>query len=314
MSRTVQIIVGVVVVVGLFVLWNSVYVVDKTEQVVLTQFGDPEGLDNPIDEPGLHFKLPFVQRTNYMDKRYLEWDGYLGEITTKDKRFIKADTYARWRIEKPVEFYESVRTERRAQSRLDDIIDGATRDTLANNDLLELVRLSNRTPQRVDALEKEEQSNLREIGVGREKIMDKIEKEALSDAKEIGIEVLDIRFKKINYNDNVRKDVFNRMTEERKRIAQRYRSEGEGEAADIRGKMERELEKIRSEAEKKAEKIRGEADGKVTKIYADAYSKDPEFFQFLRTLETYPDTLDEQSWLLMSTESSFFKYLKQIEE
>jgi len=314
MSRVIKIVLGVGLVAGLFVVWNAMYVVDRTEQVVLTQFGDPGGLNNPIDEAGLHFKVPFIQTANYLDKRFLEWDGYLGEITTKDKRFIKADTYARWKIAEPVKFYEAVRTERRAQSRLDDIIDGATRDAVASNDLLEIVRLSNRTPQQVDNLEKEEQSELKEIDVGRTEIMAEIEKEATADAEELGIEVLDIRFKRINYNDNVRKDVFNRMIEERKRIAQRYRSEGEGEAADIQGKMEKELKEIRSEAEKKAQTIRGKADGKVTKIYADAYQKDPEFYQFLRTLETYPDTLDRESWLMMSTESSFFKYLKQMEE
>jgi membrane protease subunit HflC len=310
MSRILKIIVGTVLVVGIAVVASSAFVVDKTDQVVITQFGDPVG--EPItDDPGLHFKLPFVQDAHFFDNRYLEWDGYLGEIPTKDKRFIKADTYARWRIVDPLKFYKRVRNEQRAQSRLDDIIDGATRDSVARNNLLELVRATNRDPERDADLEKEERSTLEEISVGRPKIMNEIQQAVNTDAADLGIEVLDVRFKRLNYNDQVREDVYNRMIAERKRIAERYRSEGEGEAADIRGKMERELEEISSEAAKEAEQIRGRADGKVTKIYAEAYQKDPDFYEFLRTMETYPDTLDKDSWLMMSTDSQYFKYLKQ---
>lgn len=310
MSRILKIIVGTVLVVGTAVVVSSAFVVDKTDQVVITQFGDPVG--EPItDDPGLHFKLPFIQDAHFFDNRYLEWNGYLGEIPTKDKRFIKADTYARWQIEDPLKFYKRVRTEARAQSRLDDIIDGATRDSVASNNLLELVRATNRDPERDADLEKEERSTLEDISAGRPEIMNEIQKEVNSDAGNLGIRVLDVRFKKINYNDQVREDVYNRMIAERKRIAERYRSEGEGEAADIRGQMERELDEISSKAAKEAEQIRGRADGKVTEIYADAYQKDPEFYEFLRTMETYPDTLDKDSWLMMSTDSQYFKYLQQ---
>ena len=312
MSRTLKIIIGIVVAIGLAVVASSAFVVDKTEQVVVTQFGDPVG--EPITEAGLHFKLPFVQEAHVFDNRFLEWNGSVSEIPTRDKRFIKADTYARWRIVDPLTFYKRLHNEQQAQSRLDDIIDGATRDAVASHDLLELVRSTNREPEHLQDLKEEEQTELAEIDVGRTEIMSKIGKEVRADAKDLGIEVLDVRFKRINYNDEVRKDVYNRMIAERKRIAERYRSEGEGRAADIRGKMERELEEISSKAERKAEEIRGEADGTVTKIYADAYSKDADFYEFLRTLETYPKTLDEDSWLMMSTESSFFKYLKQIKD
>jgi membrane protease subunit HflC len=310
MSRILKIIVGTVLVVGIAVVASSAFVVDKTDQVVITQFGDPVG--EPItDEPGLHYKVPFIQDAHFFDNRYLEWEGYLGEIPTKDKRFIKADTYARWQIEDPLKFYKRVRTETRAQSRLDDIIDGATRDSVASNELLELVRATNRDPERDADLEKEERSTLEDISTGRPAIMNQIQKQVNLDAAALGIRVLDVRFKKINYNDQVREDVYNRMIAERKRIAERYRSEGEGEAADIRGQMERELDEISSKASKEAEQIRGRADGKVTEIYADAYQKDPEFYEFLRTMETYPDTLDKDSWLMMSTDSQYFKYLQQ---
>lgn len=309
MSRTLKIIGGILVVAVIAVVASSAYVVDKTDQVVVTQFGDPVG--EPITEAGLYFKLPFVQDAHYFDNRFLEWNGDVSEIPTKDKRFIKVDTYARWRIVNPLKFYKRVGNEQRAQSRLDDIIDGATRDAVASNELLEIVRSTNRDPAHLKDLKKEEQTDLVDIKVGRTEIMTNIGEAVNKDTNDLGVKVLDVRFKRINYNDEVRKDVYNRMIAERKRIAERYRSEGEGEAADIRGKMEKELEEISSKAERKAEEIRGEADGTVTKIYADAYSKDAEFYEFLRTLETYPKTLDKDSWLMMSTESSFFKYLKQ---
>ncbi len=311
MTRARIFLLAAVVLVGALVTASTVYVVDETEQVVVTQFGDPVG--DPVTEPGLHFKVPFLQDAHFFDSRFLEWDGYLGEIPTKDKRFIKADTYARWRITDPLKFYKRVQNEQRAQSRLDDIIDGATRDAVANNNLLELVRATNREPQQDVELAKGEQSTLEEIEVGRPEIMVRIGEAVDADAAEIGVEVLDVRFKRINYNDEVRKDVFDRMIAERKRIAERYRSQGEGEAADIKGRMEQELEEIRSEAEKKAEKLRGEADGKVTEIYAQAYQKDPDFYEFSRTLETYPETFDEDSWLMLSTDSQYFRYLEQYE-
>lgn len=312
MSRTIKIILGIVVVAGVIVFSSAAFVVDKTEQVVITQFGDPVG--ESITEPGLYFKLPFVQTAHSFDKRFLEWNGDANEIPTKDKRFIEVDTYARWRITNPLTFYQRLHDERRAQSRLDDIIDGATRDAVANNDLLEIVRASNRKPTVDPDIKDSDRTSLADIDVGRPKIMKSIEKSVAGNTADLGIEVIDVRFKRINYNDTVRKKVYDRMIAERKRIAERYRSEGKGEAATIRGKKEKELDEIRSEAEKKAQQTRGKADGKVTKIYADSYTQDADFYEFLRTMETYPDVLDKESWLMMSTDSQFFKYLKQYRE
>ena len=308
MSRILKIIAGLVVVAGIILLSSSAFVVDKTEQVVITQFGDPVG--EPITEPGLYFKLPFVQKAHVFDNRFLEWNGDANELPTKGKRFVEVDMYARWRITDPLKFFQRLHDERRAQSRLDDIIDGATRDAVASNDLLEIVRASNRDPTVDPDIKDEARTGLEDIDTGRPSIMKEIETSVADNTKDLGLEVIDVRFRRLNYNDQVRKTVYNRMIAERKRIAERYRSEGQGEAANIRGKKEKELDQIRSEAERKAQEIRGKADGKVTKIYADAYTKDPQFYEFLRTMETYPSVLDEQSMLMMSTKSEFFRFLK----
>jgi membrane protease subunit HflC len=322
--RYVKIAVTVLVAIAAFVAWSSAYVVDETEQVVVTQFGDPVG--EPLQKPGLYFKLPLVQTAHYFDDRFLEWNGDANEIPTKDKRFIEVDTYARWRIADPLTFYQRLGNERSAQSRLDDIIDGATRDAVASHELLELVRASNRDPavdpklkekrKKLKKLEEEigaeeAEPELKEIDVGRPKIMKLIEKKVVDNVEDLGIEVIDMRFKRINYNDQVRKKVYDRMIAERERIAELYRSEGRGQAAEIRGKKEKELDEIRSEAEKKAQKIRGEADGKVTDVYAKSYRQAPEFYQFLRTMETYSETIGPESRLLMSTDGEFFQYLRE---
>ncbi len=318
----------VLVVSTVVVGWSSAYIVDETEQVVVTQFGDPAG--KPIQKPGLYFKAPFVQTAHYFDDRFLEWNGDSNEIPTKDKRFIEVDTYARWRITEPLTFYQRLGNEQSAQSRLDDIIDGATRDAVANHELLELVRASNRAPnidpdlkkkrKKLKEMEKEigkeneATPELKDIDVGRPEIMRNVEKKIADNVSDLGIEVIDMRFKRINYNDQVREKVYDRMIAERERIAELYRSEGRGEAAEIRGKKEKELDKIGSEAEKEAQKIRGGADGKVTDIYAQSYQKDPDFYQFLRTMETYPETIGPDSKLLMSTDGEFFKHLREFED
>lgn len=309
MSRTVRISAVVLGVLVLVILFSSTFVVDKTEQAIVTQFGDPIG--EPITEPGLNFKIPFIQQVHYFDNRYLEWNGDANEIPTKDKRFIEVDTYARWRITDPLVFYQRLRNEQGAQSRLDDIIDGATRDAVASHQLLELVRATNRDPAVEPELKEEGQPRLEKIGVGRPKIMRIMEESVAQQTGDLGIKVIDVRFKRINYNDQVRKKVYQRMIAERNRIAEEYRSEGRGRAAEIRGKKEKELDEILSEAERQAETIRGEADAQATDIYASAYSRDADFFEFLRTTESYKDAFDDKSWLLMSTEGEFFKYLKQ---
>lgn len=305
---------------------SSLYVVDENEQVVVTQFGAPVG--EPITEPGLNFKLPFIQQVHSFDKRYLEWSGDRNQIPTADKRFIWVDTYARWRITDPLRFYQRVLDEAGAQSRLDDIIDGATRDVVADHDLIEVVRLTNREPEvdheletidddlevDVDVEEDPVHTGLVDIEHGRDIIMDQIIERSSGRVEDLGIEILDVRFKHIHYNDDVQEQVFARMIAERQRIAQKYRSEGEGEAAQIEGEKERELQRLESEAYREAEEIRGRADGRAAGMYAEAFSVDPEFYRFLRTMETYEEVLDEKSTLLMTTDSDFFEYLSRIGE
>ncbi|MFB6263949.1 MAG: protease modulator HflC [Bradymonadaceae bacterium] len=309
MSRTVQLTLLVVTAVGIALVAEATYVVDETEQVVVTQFGDPVG--EPITEPGLKFKMPLIHEVHYFDQRYLPWNGAADELPTKGKRFVEVDMYARWRITDPLTFYKRLHNERGAQSRLDDIIDGATRDAVANHDLLEIVRATNREPAVDETLKKkDEEAELKQIETGRPDIMRSIEKSVASEVDELGLEVIDVRFKRLNYNDKVRKAVYDRMIAERQRIAELYQSEGRGRAADIRGKKEKKLDEIQSRAARKAEEIRGKADAKVTDIYAQAYQKDPQFYEFLRTLESYKDVLDEQSTLIMSTDSEYLKYLR----
>jgi len=298
----------VVAILLLVVLSSTFFVVDETQQVVITQFGDP--VDNPIQEPGLHWKLPLIQKAHYFDKRFLEWDGDPNQVPTKDKRFIWVDTYARWRISEPLKFFQRLQDERGAQSRLDDILDGETRNAVANTNLVEVVRSSNRDLNSVLLESDEEQAILEPINVGREAITREIRARAQSRAADLGIEIIDVRFKRINYVDEVQKDVFERMIAERKRIAQRFRSEGEGEAARIRGEKERDLAQIQSEAYRKAEEIRGKADAEAATIYAEAYNRDARFYGFMKSLETYKATADPSTILILSTDAEFLRNLK----
>jgi membrane protease subunit HflC len=293
----------------LLVLMSSVYIVSETQQVVITQFGDPVG--DPITEPGVQFKLPFIQDANFFDKRFLEWDGDPNQVPTKDKRFIWVNTYARWRIDDPLKFFQRLRDERGAQSRLDDILDGETRTAVARHDLVEVVRTTNRQPELAPVESEEETASLEEIQKGREAITREILERAQERAGDLGIELIDLRLKRINYVEEVQKDVFDRMIAERKRIAQRYRSEGQGEAARIMGERERDLAQIQSEAYRTAEGIRGEADGKATQIYAQAYGRDLTFYTFLKSLETYEQTADPKSTLILTTESDLLRYLNK---
>lgn len=325
MKKLIAVIIVALIVVGLVGFASSAVVVDENEQIVVTQFGAPV---NIVQEPGLTFKVPFIQTVHRFDNRFLEWSGDRNQIPTLDKRFIWVDTFARWRITDPLRFYERVLDEAGAQSRLDDIIDGATRDVVANHDLIEVVRLTNREPEvdpefeEVDVeieaeIEVEEDpvhTGLVDIDRGRAEIMDAILEQSNRRTEDLGIEVLDVRFKHIHYNEDVQDQVFARMIAERQRIAQKYRSEGEGEAAQIAGEKERELQRIESEAYRKAEQIRGEADGEAARIYAEAFGIDPEFYRFLRTMETYEEVLGEDSTLLLTTDSDFFEYLHDIGE
>ena len=294
-------------IIGAIVLWNGLFVVDETQQVVITRFGEVIG--EPILNPGLNFKWPLVDQAHFFDKRFLEWDGDSDQATTRDKRFIWVDTYARWRIADPRLFLESLRDERTAQSRLDDIIDGATKKAVARHNLVELVRSTNRTVTPDPSLPETEMTELQTIEKGRKEIMAEILATSAADTKVLGIEVVDVRFKSIDYVDEVRENAYQRMIAERKRIAERFLSEGHGESARIRGEKERELKQIESEAYRKSQELIGQADGEATAIYAAAYNKDPDFYQFLKTMESYEDALDQETWLILSTDSDFFKYL-----
>jgi len=302
---------GIIIFAALFIIGSTAFVVDETQQVIITQFGKPVG--EAISEPGIHFKLPVIQDAHFFDKRFLEWDGDANQVPTKDKRFIYVDTYARWRISDPLLFFQRVRDERGAQGRLDDILDGETRNAVANHLLEELIRNTNRRPVLVDSLYQDEVSEFRHISIGREKISEIILQKAQERTKELGIELLDLRFKRINYIEEVRRKIYEQMITERKRIADRFRSEGQGEAAEILGTKERELKRIQSEAYRTAQEIIGEADAKATAIYAKAYNRNAdsrEFYRFLKTLETYEKTITENDLLILSTESEYFKYLK----
>jgi membrane protease subunit HflC len=296
----IAIIIAVSVVGGMF------FIVGETQQAIVTQFGKPVG--KPITTPGLHMKLPFIQDTNYFDKRFLAWDGDPNQIPTKDKRFIWVDTYARWRIADPLLFFQRLRDERRAQSRLDDILDGETRNAIAKHVLIELVRSTNLE----DAKRKEGTRSLKHIQFGREKLEQEVLKAASSRVVDLGIEILDFKFKRTNYVEAVRKEVYARMISERKRIAEQYRSEGAGEAARISGEKDRELKTITSEAYRKTQEIRGKANSQAANIYATAYNKDPEFYRFTRTMESFTKILDDNTTLVISTEGDLLKYLNGI--
>ena len=293
----------------LIILADAIYKVSETNQVIITQFGEPIG--DAITSPGLHVKTPFIQKANYFEKRWLEWDGDANQIVTKDKKYIWVDTYARWRISDPLVFFQRVRDERGAQSRLDDIIDGETRNAIANYDLFEIVRSTDRefelSEEAAEILETG--ATAQEVEMGREKITQIILEKSSEITPEFGIELRDVRIKRVNYVEEVQRKVFDRMIAERQRIAAKYRSEGDGRSAEIRGQKERELKRIESEAYKTAQEIQGKADAQAVKIYADAYNLDPEFYQFMKTLETYRTIMDKETWLFLSTESEFLKYL-----
>ena len=297
-----------VLLVGLFLAGSSAYIVSEFNQAVITQFGEPVG--EPITEPGLHFKIPFIQTANMFEKRFLEWDGFPNQVPTRDRRFIWVDTYARWRITDPLLFFQRLRDERGAQSRLDDILDGETRNSVARHDLIEIVRTSNREPADATATGLEEAEVLAPIVTGREQITHEILEAAAAAVGELGIELLDLQFKRINYIADVREDVFSRMIAERQRIAAEFRSEGQGESARIQGERERDLARIQSEAFRAAEEIRGTADAEAIDIYADAYNRDTGFYAFTKSLETYERTMDPGTFLILGTDSELLRFLE----
>jgi membrane protease subunit HflC len=294
--------------IALILLSGGTYLVSETEQVIITRFGEPIG--SPVNTPGLHFKLPLVHRAHVFENRFLEWDGDPNQMPTKDKRFIWVDMYARWRITDPLKFFQRLRDERGAQSRLDDILDGETRNAVASYDLIELVRSSNRPVESIPIESEEERIVLEQIARGRRAIAAGVLEAARARTSDLGIEVLDIRLKRINYVDEVAKDVYARMIAERRRIAERFRSEGEGEAARIQGERERDLQRIQSEAYRQAQELRGKADAAATAIYAEAYGRDAEFYAFVKSLETYERAVDAKTVFVLGSDSVLLKYLR----
>ena len=303
-ATTIQIIVLLAIV---FLLDQATYTVSETEQVIITQFGDPVG--DPVTSPGLHFKVPFIQRVNIFDNRFLEWDGNPNQVPTRDRRFILVDTYARWRITDPLLFFQRLRDERGAQSRLDDILDGETRNAVARHNLIELVRSTNRNEADVQIESEEEAVILEALEQGRQEITREILQTAAGRTADLGIELLDLRLKRINYVAEVQQDVFARMIAERQRVAEEFRSEGQGEAARIDGERERELSQIQSEAYRIAEELRGKADATATAVYAESYDRDADFYAFTKSMETYEETMDGETVFILDTDSELLRFL-----
>jgi len=291
---------------------GALFIVDETRQVVITQFGKPVG--NPITSAGLHFKMPFIQDAHYFEKRLLEWDGDPNQIPTKDKKYIWVDTMARWKIVDALKFLQSVGNELSASSRLDDIINSATRDAVTGHLLIEAVRNSNRILENKelgeDAIVSEEA--LERIEIGRQQLTRSILDKAKVLAPQYGIEIMDVRIKRVTYVEEVRDKVYDRMIAERKRAAEKYRSEGHGKSAEIEGQTGKELKLITSEAYRQAQSIVGKADAEAVNIYAQAYSQNPEFYSFLKTVETYKNTIDASSTVILTTDSDYYRYLKQL--
>jgi len=295
---------------------NPAYCVTETQQVIITQFGKPVG--EPITQAGLHFRIPFIQVVNRIDKQILEWDGQRTEMPTRDKLYISVDTFGRWRITQPLEYFRRLRDERSAQSRLDDILGSETRNAIAKHDLIEVIRTSkDREPTRDETLT-EAGEGATNIGVlhpilkGRKKIEQEIQSAAKAKLAEFGIELLDIRFKRINYNPSVVEKIYERMISERQQIASRFRSEGEGAAAKIIGDKDHDLNMIQSEAYQAVQQIRGPADAKATEIYAAAYDQTPEarqLYEFLKTMDTYKKIIGQDSILVFSTGGDLFRFL-----
>ncbi|MBD3246844.1 MAG: protease modulator HflC [Candidatus Omnitrophica bacterium] len=305
--------IGLVIVIVLL-LANPFYVVPEGRQAVITQFGDPIG--EPVTKAGLHLKIPLIQKVNMFEKRILRWDGDAEEVPTQDGKFIWVDTTARWRIKDPLQFFKSVYNAENAQSRLDDVIDSAVKGTIRSHRLIEVIRSSNRVVEKSGLKEKKkefiEEGALEEIRFGREKIRTKILQTAKKLMPEYGIALVDVRIKRLNYSQSVRRKVYDRMIAERKRAAERFRSEARGKRAEVEGLTEKEMKAILSDAFRKGEKIKGRADAESTDIYAEAYNKDPELYSFLKTLETYKGTVDENTLLILTTESDYLEYLNRI--
>ena len=299
--------VPIIILVLLIVASTCFYIIPEKNQVVITQFGQPKRV---VSEAGLHLKKPILEQVNVFEKRILEWDGKPTQVPTRDKRYIWVDSFARWRIADPLKFFQRIRNETSAHALLDDIINSEVRNQISNQLLIDAIRSSNREMSLMAGIDGERLAEITEVNVGRNEIIKNVLEKAGPAASEYGMELVDIQIKRINYVEEVRKAVYERMKVERKRIAAKYRSEGEGEMMDIMGQKEREEKQILSEAYKKSQEIKGKADAEAIKIYAEAYSKDPEFYSFLKTLESYEENLGKSSTLILSTDSDYLKYLQ----
>ena len=306
-------IIILIVVAAAFLISGAIYTLEEGQQAVIVQFGRPVG--DTVTEAGLHIKLPFVQQVRRFEKRLLVWDGDPNQIPTKGREFIWVDTTARWRIVDARKFLESVATEVGAQSRLNDIIDSVVRDQVSSSELIELVRSSTWEVPEEEAMEEvteeREEELKKQITRGREEITRTILAEARKIIPQYGIDLVDVRIKRLDYVESVREKVYARMISERKRIAAQFRSEGEGRSAEILGEMEKELRQIRSTAYRQVQEVQGKADAEATRVYGDAFNLDPEFYAFLRTLELYKEGTNKNSVLILTTDSDFYRYLKQ---
>jgi len=318
-------VVAVIVFLLLILGKSTFYVLNEGRQAVITEFGKPVGA--PVTQAGLHFKLPFVQETRFVDKRILTWDGMPNQIPTKDKKYIKVDTTARWRITDALKFIQAVRNEIGAKARLDTVLDAATRDVISNQNLVEAVRNSNSILDKINErkelvkklkeegkpiIEEEITGEIEKIYLGRESLSDKIVESASSELKEFGIDLIDVQLRRISYEKSVESKVYERMTSERQRVAQKIRSIGKGEKAKIEGRLERDLREIESQAYKRAQIIKGKGEAKAARIYALALGQDPKFFEFIKTMEVYNDSISGEMKFILSSESELFKYFRKL--
>lgn len=313
----------VLVALVLITSYNSFYIVTEGRRAIITQFGKPIG--KPVTKAGMQFKIPFLHKVRFVDKRILNWDGYPNQIPTKDKKYIRVDTTARWQIVDTLKFIQTVQNERGAKARLDTILDGYTRDVISSHNLVEAVRNSNSILDNIKVqkaeivkkkaageivLEEDIGSDLEIIKVGREQLSQLIVERATQELKNLGIELIDVQLRRISYEESVQKKVYERMISERQRVAQKIRSIGKGEKAEIEGRLTKDLQKIESEAYKEAQAIRGHSEAKATTIYASSLSKDPAFYEFVRTMEAYKKSLKADSKFILSSDSEFLKYFK----
>lgn len=318
-----QIIIGIVLLAGVILARGSFYMIPEGRQAIITQFGEPIG--DPTVDAGLHIKKPFIQKVRYVDKRILSWDGYPNQIPTKDKKYISVDTTARWRVTDALKFIMTVIDERGAKTKLDAILDASTRNVISNQNLVEAVRDTNNIIQKIAAEKKVIQDKINKgeevideqvsgdielINVGREQLSQLIVESAKDELLKFGIELIDVQLRRISYEKSVERKVYERMISERQRIAQKIRSIGQGEKEKIEGRISKDLKKIESEAYRTAQQIRGSGEAKAFKIYADKLNKDPDFFEFIRSMEAYKKVLNNNTKLLLSPDAKFFKYIK----